>query len=808
MTRPKRPTISPPHLCWGNDGRLSLKIGPHQLDNILFGITLPGTEAVRLIDAEVSSQGSATREHSTVFPLTACAGRRELHGEVTLSRCGSGVIWQSRLWPKDGQAWSVQETEEFSGEVTLTSPATKWKVFHADNIRGISAGKTLLEGTYWLEVAALANPLKNGRWQSFPGLWVRDPDTGAGFVLGELSQTTWKHTVDLIPCDQTLRIKGRFHPPGLTARPFAAGEIYEGEALYFELVQTDSPEVAFAGYLQALEHRLQPSRQSSLLRNSAFWDSWNDRQPHFWDVSEDLLQRTTRILTERFPTVRSLEIDDGYAHAGFHEVEADRWGKLEHGLDPDARIEKVRRVRRLGVAFLYEPDEALARDRFPRGLRAAREDIAKAGFLPAIWLGLNVVFDAALVRDHPDWFIPCQALPGADPELNTVFGPAARQGFRVLDPSLPEVREYLTRIADRLFVEWGFEGFKLDFWSYAFENDGFRLQRAGKSAYEWRSWLFQMFRDRLAPESYFTIGCDISTGNPFVCPWVDNVRYGIDIGNGRWENIKYTALTGTFLLHIQACRFFILNCDSIGLLTKLKENERHVLWAWAVATRSLCELAGDLAVQKREHLRPLQKLLLSPKNGSPAFVGGTEHLDHNEPAQIVWTKGDNFSTGEISSHLPDRILAVFNWTDVPADVVMDASRLGAAKEATLFDANLLSPEVVLRKSARWTVSLPPRSVRLSHLSFLNENVPRILASAWRVNTVSFQDGTLHLILHGDAPEGLLIFWPFDHEPRLDSSLPVRLSREENQVFHLEPILAGDTLGYWHLQLKNAENPSN
>ncbi len=62
---------------------------------------------------------------------------------------------------------------------------------------------------------------------------------------------------------------------------------------------------------------------------------------------------------------------------------------------------------------------------------------------------------------------------------------------------------------------------------------------------------FSEFRTRLAASCcYFYVACDISTGNPFIAPWADTIRYGIDIGNGTWKNIVSSAFTGTFLLHI------------------------------------------------------------------------------------------------------------------------------------------------------------------------------------------------------------------------------------------------------------------
>jgi len=512
-----------------------------------------------------------------------------------------------------------------------------------------------------------------------------------------------------------------------------------------------------------------------------------------------LIARTIPLLVDRFPSVRALQIDDGYADGGVCEVEADRWTKLEHGLDPDEDAAPIVRARRLGSAFLYEPGHAVATDRFPRGMAALATQITAAGFRPGIWLGLNMIFDALLAQDHPEWMVHCRPGPHTDPELHTVFGGHPSEGFRVLDPSVPEVRDYLEQLAKVLYQEWGFGALKLDFWSYAFEDDSFRLRHSEKSAFEWRSWLFELLRPP-EKETFFTIGCDISTGNPFLCPWVDNVRYGIDIGVGRWENIKYSALTGTFLLHVEAYRFYLLNCDSVGLLENLPINEREVFWAWAAATRSLCEVAGDLAHKPRERLRLLQKLLLAPKNGEVAFLGETGHLRENEPAAIVWSRGDLFSTVEKSDHLPEAVLAVFNWTDQERTIKVDATTWGFHC-GQIAEADFFKDDCVFRGESRWEVVLPPRSVRLSQISILTVPQPRVLSSTWTIQKVRFEDEDLNMTLNGDSPEGFLIHWPMAESLNLKSSIAAWVESIGQDLFRVLPELAEDSLSEWEVSLK-------
>lgn len=604
---------------------------------------------------------------------------RAYTGRGTLTSSDRGFTWHLEVAPEDGQSWSLQSTTEGSIDLSGWLDADRLTLFHGDNIRGITQGVFLTEGSYFVPISKWQQPLNIGRWQSFPGLWLFDPKEGTGLTYGVLSQDVWKHSLhgEVVSPDK-ISLHGRMFSPGILAKSFAAGEFYVGETIYFENVETHIPRDAYAGYLAELTQRLRPSKQpSSYLSQHAFWDSWNDREPYFWDVSQELIKRTLSILKRDFPAVKPIEVDDGYAFAGFEEVQADTWTQFEHGVTPTKQTHTIKRVRRLGVGFAYEDDYATARDRFPDGVGAGAAAISQAGLLPAIWLGLSIVKDARIVLNHPDWLVSCTPQPGDDPELAQVFSGSSANRLQVLDPSVPDVRAYLDQIFDILFREWKYEALKLDFWTYAFENDSFRLRNSDQSALELRRWLFSTIREYLPNESFLIACCDISTGNPFFSPWVDTIRYGIDIGNGKWENIRYSALTGTYLLHVEAWRFYFLNPDSVGVLKNLPEAEKRCFVAWCAATRSLCEIAGDLALADPRDIRPLQKLLLAPQNGQDIRFGEHEHLARNEPAAIVFAHGDLFSK-TTSPCLPTATLAIFNWSDEPRTFEITHNHPGSA----------------------------------------------------------------------------------------------------------------------------------
>ncbi len=170
--------------------------------------------------------------------------------------------------------------------------------------------------------------------------------------------------------------------------------------------------------------------------------------------------------------------------------------------------------------------------KFPNGLKPVADRIHSDGFKAGLWLAPFVCEERSeLFRMHSDWMLKYKGEPWKDG--------SNWSGFYSLDIDNPEVREYLRRVFNRIFDEWGFDLVKLDFLyaaapfatgDHGDESDGpFSESRAGRMI---RALMFlrEICRDKLI------LGC----GTPVMPAFglVDYCRIGCDVGLD-WNDKAY-----------------------------------------------------------------------------------------------------------------------------------------------------------------------------------------------------------------------------------------------------------------------------
>lgn len=453
----------------------------------------------------------------------------------------------------------------------------------------------------------------------FPAILVSNYNTKKGLVHGSLSQKTFFHNYIVMHKNNDMIMDVLSSFKGIDNLELISGRVLIDEWYMGVSDEADDIEKVFSPYTKVLRKKL-PSGygRADINRSDVVWGTWNDGM--FRNISEDLIIREAQFLKENFPTVKWIQIDDGYAV----------FDKIAHGL---------------GVPF--EGEDGIDKRKFPNGMRGCVDKIRTLGLRPAIWMGAYCPKETKIYKDHPEWF--------SDYDYRINYASP-------LDVSNPEVREYMEKALEMFFYDWGFEGVKHDFWSYVFEDSRKLLGTNNYTGYEYRQWWLNLMRLYLPKDGYFEIACDIGMGNPFLGEYVNNYRYGNDIGEGDWNKIKENFLWGTACFATHTGDMLIPNSDSIGVLPGLNEVDRMFWINYCLVTHSMVEIAGCLSrVTDKDVIKMLKKAVCNPNNGQDIYFVKYDYRrkEYCVP-EIIYFKTPHFSRVENSSIMPIRTVGLFN----------------------------------------------------------------------------------------------------------------------------------------------------
>ena len=527
-------------------------------------------------------------------------------------------------------------------------------------------------GNKWIDPGVLHERIGRSPYQPFPAILLSNYASNNGVVHGTLSQDVFYHSYT-IKHDAGKKVElGVFSSfKDIPERIVAPGEHLVDIWYLGTTTCADKIDHIFDNYRDVLEKYL-PNQYGAtdINRDNVVWGSWNDGL--FRDVSEKLIVKEATYLAENFPTCRWIQLDDGYAV----------FDEMAHGL---------------GVP--YEKEKGIDYKKFPHGIRGFTDAIRKTGLRPALWIGGFVPKKCKLFREHPEYFI------NYDYRIDTTAP---------LDPSIPEVRKYMTYALDTLITEWGFDGVKHDFWSYAFEDSSPLLKNHERSGYEWRDWWTHEIRRRLAKDGYFQTGCDIVMGNPFLGKYFTNYRYGIDIGNGHWENVKTNFRWGIGCFATHTGKLFVPNSDSIGLFPGLNDTDAIFCVNYCLTTHSMVEIAGLLS-KNQDHPRfaMLKKAVCNPNNGQDVYTAGYDYRVDDIPRKLYFNTG-HFTTAENVAGLPLRTIGFFNVDDQSIEVPFDAPEFGLSRKK-YYLTDVWSNQTFLWKG-KSHLELPPHGSRLFAVS--------------------------------------------------------------------------------------------
>jgi len=398
-------------------------------------------------------------------------------------------------------------------------------------------------------------------------------------------------------------------------------------------------------------------------------------------------------------------------------------------------------------------------EKFPSGLPAMAHAVRDAGFHAGLWTApFCVVPESRVLAAHPDWLL--READGRAPLRGLHHGVWTQDGWvYVLDPTHPAVFVHLERTYRALF-EMGFGYLKLDFLYAA------ALRGAGRDPHATRAERLRRGLEAVrsgAGEHAFLLGCGCPLG-PAV-GLVDGMRIGPDTGP-HWEplpiaripGLESTVPAGRNALRNTLARAWMhrrlwLN-DPDCLMTRAKDSQlsRDEVRALAISiavTGGMAILSDDvpgLGPGERALVRETIQLAREVDEAEQAGSARALDVSADEIARVVTARA-----------FGDRLVALFNPGDQPAQVAVTRAAVAAAAPGRLADAPpepLLGSPPAEDSAGRIAVALPPHGAALYRL----RGAPSLVVFCDYDGTFAVQDvGSTLARRHAGARRAAL--WP-------------------------------------------------
>ena len=482
----------------------------------------------------------------------------------------------------------------------------------------------------WADPGVVHERINRSPYQPFPAILLSNYNVKQGLVHGSLSQEIFYHNY-LVGHNES----GAFLQVFSSLKCVEYLQLESGKSLidewYFgKCENAEDIETIFSEYIKVLRQKLPPAYGDKVNKDNVVWGSWNDGVRR--TITEELLINEAKALKKYFPTVKWLQIDDGYSTNDVANA----------------------------MCIPYSNDKEFNYERFPNGIKYVADEIRKIGLRPAIWIGGLCSHNTLIYQEHPEWF--------CDYSIRV-------KNQSPLDPSQEEVRSYASKALDKLILEYGFEGVKQDFWSYPYEDSADLYKNKNVCGYQMRRWWLSEIRKRLPEDAHFVAVGDLVMGNPFLSEFYSNYRYCIDISTGVWSNMVPSMFwaVGIFSLHLGDV--FVPNSDGIAYLKQLPDNE-FMLWTnFVVITRSLVELAGKYSEEDgtSERFKIIKKSVNCLNNGQDVHYAQYNYREKGMIIpHIVYIDTPLFTIDETNDSLPLKTIGLFNPYDEDKTITINS----------------------------------------------------------------------------------------------------------------------------------------
>jgi len=474
----------------------------------------------------------------------------------------------------------------------------------------------------------------------------------------------------------------RFTWNGTEELVIPAGGSVDLESTVFQVVQEPADRI-FAPYVAELKRHYSFAGTKSTLASAAQFCTWNYNV--FTNIREqDCLERIG--IAGRVMPGGWFQIDHGF--------QPTRDGGPAAYVPPDETGHTGTKASVEVDAYFPDPEAAWDLTRFPSGPKGIVGACKTAGIRPSIWWSPRVDRDGPIVRQHPEWI------------LEDKDGNRLDVGHLLLDYSVPEVREFLENCVRTITREWGFEGMKLDFFSWMFDHPKARFRRGG-AGLEWKRHFVRMIRSYLGDDGYFLCCISCPLGDPFLAIWgFDSWRAGVDIHSGEWQyHVRSVAwLLPSILLHGKETWF--ANIDSCLGKPEIPAVERRSRLDFAYMSGGMFEFSGRTERFTPDMLEEWRRLIERIDQGGEVRCPDQQAF-YGRPLPRILVRPHLSESATSRNWGIGASIGLFNWGDEAQVVGFTAQQAGISEEAKLLDF-WTGQEIAPRLGRSFSITLPPR----------------------------------------------------------------------------------------------------
>ncbi len=512
-------------------------------------------------------------------PYAVISGKPEpkLSVKAVVKKAYSGITAKAVIKNNSGRTvrlksilWTRELKPLWPPQVLIFPDELKPFYYSSENYRGEVFGTGTMVGSSFF------HPLTNqdvtvGLHEDwvFPGVFIGSGIKEIGMLVAAAEHTRFM-------CKFRFRGgegKGRWnfeleqYPQGLEYLEIAPGESIVSDSIFVDILKSDDPQLSTISYYKLLRKNGYFKRmEKNPLHEQRIWGSWNFGYYH--NINEHEILKQIPAIKSCFPSVKFLQIDDGYAEI----YKSGQWREAD---------------------LLYGTGTHYDTKKFPHGMKYVADAIRAGGLRPAIWLSLWASGTSLMMKEHPEWALRDEAgrIMKIKSKAGVLFG--IPREIIILDPSVPSYRAYVDKVARTVFKEWGFEGLKLDFSSFPFNIRRARFKYPGRTAAEYRDWCVNTFRKYLPKDGFFGWCSAVGAGTPFYGE-ADYYRYAEDISDGSWYLAKRIALWTANTNMLNTERTVIPNIDSIGFAKDFTRTQWLTFLSLCAVTGNTVEVSGDL----------------------------------------------------------------------------------------------------------------------------------------------------------------------------------------------------------------------